>query len=162
MLKKKKHELNADGFLQIVRKYSSVEELVPDILHEFIDKIVVHHREKVQRIEIYYNMISSDSKIDHATKRRLQKIFLTHKKRANGLLTNLLFKRRTIKIFHAPYGTLQWRRKRDLNPRAGYPTYSLSRGAPSASWVFLLNFTYMAERKGFEPLVPCGITSFQD
>ena len=24
-----------------------------------------------------------------------------------------------------------WRRKRDLNPRAGYPTYSLSRGAPS-------------------------------
>ena len=27
----KKHELNADGFLQIVRKYSSVEELAPDI-----------------------------------------------------------------------------------------------------------------------------------
>ena len=26
---------------------------------------------------------------------------------------------------------LFWRRKRDLNPRAGYPTYSLSRGAPS-------------------------------
>ena len=24
-----------------------------------------------------------------------------------------------------------WRRRRDLNPRAGYPTYSLSRGAPS-------------------------------
>ena len=24
-----------------------------------------------------------------------------------------------------------WRRKRDLNPRAGFPTYSLSRGAPS-------------------------------
>ena len=28
-----------------------------------------------------------------------------------------------------------WRRKRDLNPRAGYPTYTLSRGASSASWV---------------------------
>lgn len=40
----KEHELNADGFLKIVRKYSSVEELTPDILHEFIDKIVVHHR----------------------------------------------------------------------------------------------------------------------
>ena len=58
----KEHELNADGFLQIVRKYSSVEELTPDILHEFIDKIVVHHREevfgeKVQKIEIYYKMI---------------------------------------------------------------------------------------------------------
>ena len=31
------------------------------------------------------------------------------------------------------------RRKRDLNPRAGCPTYTLSRGASSASWVFLHN-----------------------
>ena len=31
-----------------------------------------------------------------------------------------------------------WRRRRDLNPRAGSkPAYSLSRGAPSASWVLL-------------------------
>ena len=28
-------------------------------------------------------------------------------------------------------GVRIWRRKRDLNPRAGFPTYSLSRGAPS-------------------------------
>ena len=45
-----------------MRKYSSVEELTPDILHEFIEKIVVHHREevfgeKVQKIEIYYKKI---------------------------------------------------------------------------------------------------------
>ena len=58
----KKHEMSADGFLQIVRKYSSIEELTPDILHEFIDKIVVHRREevfgeKVQKIEIYYKII---------------------------------------------------------------------------------------------------------
>jgi len=26
-----------------------------------------------------------------------------------------------------------WRRRRDLNPRAGFPTYTLSRGASSAS-----------------------------
>mgnify|MGYP007096283828 CR=1 FL=1 len=31
------------------------------------------------------------------------------------------------------------RRKRDSNPRAGCPTYTLSRGASSASWVFLLS-----------------------
>ena len=43
----KNHELNADGFLRIVRKYSSIEELIPNILHEFINKIVVHHREEV-------------------------------------------------------------------------------------------------------------------
>ena len=58
----KKHELNADGFLKIVRKYSDVEELTLDILQEFIDKIVVHHREEVmgetiQKVEIYYRMI---------------------------------------------------------------------------------------------------------
>ena len=28
-------------------------------------------------------------------------------------------------------GTPRWRRRRDLNPRAGYPTYALSRGASS-------------------------------
>ena len=43
-----------------------------------------------------------------------------------------------------------------MNPRAGFPAYSLSRGAPSASWV--LPHTNMkekvAERVGFEPTVP--------
>ena len=34
------------------------------------------------------------------------------------------------------------RRKRDLNPRAGHPTYTLSRGTSSASWVFLLTELY--------------------
>ncbi len=58
----KNHELNADGFLKIVRKYSDVEELTLDILQEFIDKIVVHHREEImgettQKVEIYYKMI---------------------------------------------------------------------------------------------------------
>ena len=31
-----------------------------------------------------------------------------------------------------------WRRRRDLNPRAGYPTYSLSRGAPSPLGYFCM------------------------
>ncbi len=60
----KKHELNASGFLNIVRKYSEVNELTLNILQEFIDKIVVHHREEVfgetvQQIEIYYRMIGN-------------------------------------------------------------------------------------------------------
>ena len=48
------------------------------------------------------------------------------------------------------------------------PAYSLSRGAPSATWVLLHGYiagvmlNYMAEREGFEPPVPCGITGFQD
>ena len=65
-----------------------------------------------------------------------------------------------------------WRRRRDLNSRCGYPHYSLSRGAPSASWVLLhlyetdpLHLPKMeklAEREGFEPPVPFDITGFQD
>ena len=39
------------------------------------------------------------------------------------------------------------RRKRDLNPRAGFPTYTLSRGASSASWVFLLILNRTAPTK---------------
>ena len=31
------------------------------------------------------------------------------------------------------------RRRRDLNPRAGFPTYTLSRGTSSATWVLLQN-----------------------
>ena len=58
----KAHEMNADGFLELVRKYTDVIELTPEILSEFIDKIVVHHRENlfgemVQKVEIYYKMI---------------------------------------------------------------------------------------------------------
>jgi hypothetical protein len=58
----KQHEMNADGFLRLVRKYTEIEQLSPEILHEFIDHIVVHHRQKeqgvmIQRVEIYYKMI---------------------------------------------------------------------------------------------------------
>ena len=34
-------------------------------------------------------------------------------------------------------GVLWWRRRRDLNPRCTFAHYSLSRGAPSATWVLL-------------------------
>ena len=58
----KAHEMNADGLLKVVRKYSNFEELSLEILQEFIDKIVVEHREKIhgeiiQNVEIYYKMI---------------------------------------------------------------------------------------------------------
>ena len=56
------HEMNADGFLRLVRKYTDVQALSPEILREFIDKIVVHHRkqefgETVQEVEIFYRFI---------------------------------------------------------------------------------------------------------
>lgn len=56
--------MNAEEFLELVKKYTDAENLVltPEILHEFIDKVVVHHREQVgkdtvQKVEIYYKMI---------------------------------------------------------------------------------------------------------
>lgn len=74
----KMHELNADGFLKIVRKYSEVKELTLDILQEFIDKIIIHHREEimgetVQQIEIYYKMIGH-VEISHIKKSERQNL----------------------------------------------------------------------------------------
>ena len=40
VLEDKKHELNVNGFLDIVKKYSEVIDLTIDILNEFIDTII--------------------------------------------------------------------------------------------------------------------------
>ena len=60
----KKHELDVDSFLDIVKKHSQIETLSVDILNEFIDKIIVYHRETIdgmasQKIEIFYKMIGN-------------------------------------------------------------------------------------------------------
>ena len=57
-----RHEMNAEGFLHLVRKYTEIRELTSEILSAFIDRIVVHHREDrfgetIQQVEIYYKMI---------------------------------------------------------------------------------------------------------
>ena len=52
------------------------------------------------------------------------------------------------------------RRRRDLNPRAGYPTYTLSRGTSSATWVllqsslwyFILN-CHAPQRKSYSTII---------
>lgn len=64
VLEDAKHELDVNGFLDIVKKYSEIEKLSVQILNEFIDKIIVHHRETVggmtsQKIEIFYKMIGN-------------------------------------------------------------------------------------------------------
>jgi len=46
-------------FIEIIRKYSEIIELTPEIMHELIEKIVVHAPDKssghrVQQIDIYY------------------------------------------------------------------------------------------------------------
>ena len=55
--------VNAGKFMNIVRKYTSFEELTPTLLREFIEKIVVHecsydeNKHRRQEIEIYYSFV---------------------------------------------------------------------------------------------------------
>ena len=59
--------VNAEKFMNVVRKYTSFEELTPTLLREFVEKIVVHEsvaldgkrRGKLRRqeIEIYYSFV---------------------------------------------------------------------------------------------------------
>ena len=54
--------VNVRSFLKIVKKYTEPTALTPQLLHEFVDKIVVHEADKssghrIQRIDVHYNFI---------------------------------------------------------------------------------------------------------
>lgn len=56
--------LNADRFLAIVDRYTDIRELTPEIVREFIDRIVVHERSEpwkkknyMQEVEVYFNFV---------------------------------------------------------------------------------------------------------
>ena len=62
----KSQRLNAASFLSMVRKYSEITELTPEIIRSFIEKIEVHQPEKVpgtrakkQAIVIWWNFIGA-------------------------------------------------------------------------------------------------------
>ena len=55
---------NVDRFLTVVRRYTEIEKLTPAIVHEFIDRIIVHEPEQArgdrrQKVEIIYNNIGA-------------------------------------------------------------------------------------------------------
>ena len=54
----------AHEFLEIVKRYTRIKKLTPEILREFVDRIIVHHRERidsvdVQKVEIIYNCVGA-------------------------------------------------------------------------------------------------------
>ena len=56
--------LNADRFLKIVDKYTDIQKLTPEIVREFVDKIVVHERSEpwkkknyTQQVDVYFNFV---------------------------------------------------------------------------------------------------------
>lgn len=57
-----KKSVDVKRFLDVVKKYTDLTELTPEILHEFVDRIIVHAPDKssgrrLQEIEIIYNHI---------------------------------------------------------------------------------------------------------
>lgn len=60
------------AFLRVVRKYEHIEKLTPEIMHELIEKIVVHEADKsggkrVQQIDIYYRFDVAVSSVEVET-----------------------------------------------------------------------------------------------
>ena len=60
--KAKEQSYNVSRFMRLIRKYTEIEELTPEIVREFIEKVVVHERQKiagkkVQAVEIVYNCV---------------------------------------------------------------------------------------------------------
>lgn len=62
LLRAKEQSDNTDKFIRIVRKYTEIPELTPEIVREFVQKVVVHQAEKIdgkrtQKIELYFNYV---------------------------------------------------------------------------------------------------------
>ncbi|PWM53550.1 MAG: hypothetical protein DBX60_02375 [Bacillota bacterium] len=50
--------------MKLVERYSNIEELTPEIIRSFVDKIIVHEKRKEnghyrQEVEIVYNFIGA-------------------------------------------------------------------------------------------------------
>ena len=62
LAQEKQQSVNVKSFLSTVKKYTEIPELTSEIVHEFIDRIIVHEADKssgkrIQEIEIIYNHI---------------------------------------------------------------------------------------------------------
>lgn len=56
--------LNADRFMAVVDRYTDIQELTPEIVREFIEKIVVHERSQrwkkknyTQQVDVHFNFV---------------------------------------------------------------------------------------------------------
>ncbi len=58
-----KHEKDADRFIALIDKYENFDKLTIAMLNEFIEKILVHERDRkgsiqtTQEVEIYFNFV---------------------------------------------------------------------------------------------------------
>lgn len=54
--------VNVKSFIKLVRSYIEPEQLTPDILHMFVEKVVIHEGDRssghrLQQVDIYYNFV---------------------------------------------------------------------------------------------------------
>ena len=65
LMKAKEQSDNVTRFMRIVRKYTEITELTPEIVRDFIEKVIVHEKEKIdggkrtQAVEIIYNCVGA-------------------------------------------------------------------------------------------------------
>ena len=70
---------NINSFLRLVKSYIEPQELTPEILHMFIEKIVVHSPDRssgqrIQQVDIYYNFVGQfDMSVERRKSRRRTK-----------------------------------------------------------------------------------------
>ena len=69
--------VNIDSFLKVAKKYTAFDELTPGMLHDLIEKIVIHEGDKSsghrqQRIDIYYTFIGEAGASQVIAQRKLK------------------------------------------------------------------------------------------
>ena len=62
LMKAKEQSDNVNRFMRLIRKYTEINELMPEIVREFIEKVVVHEKQvidgkRTQAVEIIYNCV---------------------------------------------------------------------------------------------------------
>ncbi len=62
--KARENIINTKHFLQLVKRHTEISTINPELIREFVDKIIVYQAEKIngkqeQRIKIYYNCIGA-------------------------------------------------------------------------------------------------------
>ncbi len=62
--KAKEQSDNVTRFMRIVRKYTEINELTPEIVREFVEKVIVHEKQvidgkRTQAVEIIYNCVGA-------------------------------------------------------------------------------------------------------
>ena len=85
LTEEKQSIVNIERFLSLVKSYTEIDSLSPTILHEFIEKIVIHAPDKSsgkrkQKVEIFYNAVgiidvpSEDDMVEYLMERKRQNL----------------------------------------------------------------------------------------